>query len=545
MSGSSLVLLVILLFGISYRFYGKFLSRKFQIDASRPTPAQTNYDGVDYVPARAPVLFGHHFASIAGAGPIVGTIVAAAFGWLPAALWIIIGSIFIGGTHDFGAIVVSIRHRGHSIATVIEKNIGVRGEQLFLLFCWATIVLVIAVFINIIADTFVSSPSSATSSVYFIILAVLFGLSIYRLKVTWGLATVIGVILLFAGIYFGMAFPFCASRQFWQWSLMIYIFIASVAPVWLLLQPRDYLNSFLLYALMIGGLAGVFFARPTININPFNGFSAPNLGPMFPLLFVTIACGAISGTHSLIASGTTSKQLQSESHARIIGYGGMLVEGLLAILSLVAVASLSSREFTDFYSSKNFVLAFSEGIGRFMSAIPFLSISVESARVFTALAVSAFTLTSLDTVTRIGRYAFQEFFEMPDREPEQQNILARNRFLATFITVVCGATLTFSGKSDSIWPIFGSANQLMAALAFFAISIWLAEIKENYLFTLIPGIIMLIITVTALFTLSFRNLFITSNYVLGLAAGLILIMALSLTVSTFIFMIHEAHAKNK
>jgi len=543
MSGSLLILLVAFFFTLSYRFYGRFLSKKYHINASNPTPAQVRYDGVDYVPTKAPILFGHHFASIAGAGPIVGTIVAAAFGWLPAALWIIVGSMFIGGTHDFGSIVVSIRHRGHSIATVIEKNIGIRGEQLFLLFCWATIVLVIAVFVNIIADTFVNSPSSATSSIYFILLAIIFGLSVYRFKIPWGVATVIGVILLFAGIYFGILFPLHASRQFWQYTVLGYIFVASVAPVWVLLQPRDYLNSFLLYALMIGGLVGAFFAHPSINLNAFNGFNAPNLGPMFPLLFVTIACGAISGTHSLIASGTTSKQLQSESHAKIIGYGGMLVEGLLAILSLVAVSSLSAAEFSDFYNSKNFVLAFSEGIGRFMSTIPFLHITTKSAKVFTALAVSAFTLTSLDTVTRIGRYAFQEFFEMPGKEAEQQNILARNRYLATFITVSCGAALTFSGKSDSIWPIFGSANQLMAALAFFAISIWLAEIKENYLFTLIPGIVMLIITVTALFTLSLRNIFVTHNYVLGIVAGLILVMALSLTVRSFIFMIRESPKK--
>ncbi|MFA5729169.1 MAG: carbon starvation protein A [Candidatus Neomarinimicrobiota bacterium] len=544
MSGSVLILFVLLVFGLAYRFYGRFLSRKFQIDANRLTPSKTNYDGVDYIPARVPVLFGHHFASIAGAGPIVGPIVAAAFGWLPAALWIMAGSMFIGGTHDFGAIVVSIRHRGRSIANVIEKNIGVKGEQIFLLFCWATIILVIAVFINLIADTFVSSPSSATSSIFFLLLALLFGLSIYKLKIPWGWATIIGVILLFVGIYIGILFPLHASRQFWQWALICYIFIASVAPVWILLQPRDYLNSFLLYALLVGGLLGVFFARPAININAFNGFNIPSIGPLFPLLFVTIACGSISGTHSLIASGTTSKQLESESHAQIIGYGGMLVEGLLAILSLVAVASLSNVEFSEFYNSNNFVLAFSEGIGRFVSAIPFLHISTQSARIFTALAVSAFTLTTLDTVTRIGRYAFQEFFEMPDRTPEQQNIFARNRYLATFITVACGAALTFSGKSDSIWPIFGSANQLMAALAFLAISVWLAEIRENYLFTLIPGIIMLLITVTALFTLSYRNLFISVNYILGIASGLILVMALTLTVQTSIFMIRESGKKS-
>jgi len=544
MNGSVLIFLVILAFGLGYRFYGGFLTRKFQIDANRATPSKTEYDGIDFVPARAPVLFGHHFASIAGAGPIVGPAVAAAFGWLPVALWIVVASVFVGGTHDFGALVVSIRHRGRSIANVIEKNIGVKGEQLFLLFCWATFILVIAVFINLIADTFVSSPGSATSSIYFIILAILFGLAIYRFKVPWGLASVVGVILLFAGIYLGIYFPFQASRQFWQWTLIGYIFIASVAPVWILLQPRDYLNSFLLYALMAGGMVGVFFARPLININAFNGFNIPNLGPIFPLLFVTIACGAISGGHSLIASGTTSKQLQSESHARIIGYGGMLAEGLLAILSLVAVASLSRTEFEDFYSSKNFVLAFSEGVGRFINAIPLLHISIESARIFTTLAVSAFTLTSLDTVTRIGRFAFQEFFEMPDRTPEQQNIFARNRYLATLITVACGAALTFSGKSDSIWPIFGSANQLMAALAFFAISIWLAEIKENYLFTLLPGIIMLIITVTALITLSYRNLAVNHNYVLGITAGVILIMASILTVSAFIFMFRETKKKS-
>lgn len=524
-----MIFVSIVILGIAYRYFGNFLEKTFKVDDTRPTPAHAQYDGIDYVPAKAPVLLGHHFASIAGAGPIVGTIIASAFGWIPVFLWAMLGSIFLGGLHDYSALMASIRHKGKSIGQIIEKNIGVRGEQLFLLFCWSTIILVIAVFINIVADTFVNTPSSGTSSIFFIFLAIAFGVSIYRLRTPLWLATVIGVILLFSGVVLGNYYPAFASREFWQWTLIIYIFIASVAPVWILLQPRDYLNSFLLYALIGGGVIGIFFYKPDINLPAFTTFTVKELGPMVPILFVTIACGAISGFHALVSSGTSSKQINKESDARIIGYGGMLIEGLLAIVALIAVGSLTDSEFDNFYSAQLFVPAFAEGIGRFIHAIPGLNISMDMARTFTSLAVSAFALTSLDTATRLARYAFQEFFEMPDRTPEQQNVFATNRYLATFITVSFGAALTFSGKSSAIWPIFGSANQLLAALALLAVSVWLAKEHGNYLLTLIPAIFMLIITVIALLMLSWTHLVVNQNYLLGVTAVVLLILAGVLT----------------
>ncbi len=532
MTGIVLILVVISLFSGAYCTYGCFLSRQFKINNNNVPPSRSEYDGIDYVPAKSPVLLGHHFASIAGAGPIVGPIIAAAFGWVPVILWIILGAIFIGGVHDFSSIVTSIRNKGKAIATVSEKYIGISGKRLFLLFSWAALVLVIAVFTNIVADTFVKSPSSATSSIIFLLLAILFGLAVYRLKMPLWLATLIGVALLFGGVVCGNYFPLSGSREFWQVMLIIYIFVASVTPVWILLQPRDYLNSYLLYTLMLGGLLGIFFYKPQINLNAFTTFSVPTLGTLFPILFVTIACGAISGFHSLVASGTTSKQLEKESDARLIGYGGMLIEGVLAALALIAVASLSRAEFKDLYQNKQFVLAFATGLSNFINTIPFLHISLDTARNFATLAVSAFALTSLDTATRIARYNFQELFEKRDLPKEKQPLISTNRYLATFITVACGAALTFSGKSDAIWPIFGSANQLLAALALLTVTIWLASEKTNFALSLIPAIFMLIITLLALAILSYNNL-IGHNYLLGIIAISLLLLALWLTILAF------------
>lgn len=531
MNGSILIILAIIFYLIGYKFYGTFVSKKLKINKKNETPSHTLYDGVDYVPAKSPVLLGHHFASIAGAGPIVGPVIAAGFGWLPVYVWAILGSIFIGGVHDYTSIIASVRHQSKSIGYVIEKYIGISGKKLFLLFAWATLILVIAVFVIIVSDTFTNIPSAGTSSILFMILAIIFGLAIYRLKVPLWIASIVGVILLFLCIPAGQAFPLQLTSFEWQLILFGYIFVASVTPVWILLQPRDYLNSYFLYALILGGIIGLFFFSPQLNIPPIAAFSLDKVGFLFPALFVTVACGAVSGFHSIVASGTTAKQLNKETDGKMIGYGGMLIEGVLAVLSLIAVASLSNSQYLDIINTKGPVTAFSMGVASFIESIPFLSISVSTATTFVALAVAAFALTSLDTATRLARYSFAEFFEISERK--EQSVLVKNRYASTAITVGVGAALTLSGQSMTIWPVFGSANQLLAALALLAITVWMANLKQKYLFTLIPMLFMFSITLTALVMLFFQNIFVNVNYVLALFSIVLFLLAILLGIKAY------------
>lgn len=530
MNGIELVLIALVMFVAAYKLYGGFLTKRLDVNNNNETPSHTMPDGVDYCPAKAPVLLGHHFASIAGAGPIVGPVIAAGFGWIPVYLWVVFGSIFIGGVHDYASIVASVRHQSKSIGFIIQQYIGISGKKLFLIFAWATLILVIAVFTIIVADTFTHIPSASTSSILFMILAMFFGIAIYRLKVPLWIATIVGVTLLFLSIPAGNLFPIQLDTATWQLLLLAYIFVASVTPVWILLQPRDYLNSFFLYALMIGGLAGVIFAAPTINIPAFNSFSLDKVGYLFPALFVTVACGAISGFHSIVGSGTTAKQLNKETDGRIVGYGGMLIEGMLAVLSLIAVASMVNKEFIDILTTKGPVPAFSLGVARFIHAIPFFNFSVESAQTFTALAVSAFALTSLDTATRLARFMFQEYFE--DNQKENKSIFVTNRFASTAVTVAFGAALTFSGQTMSIWPVFGSANQLLAALALLALTVWVANLKKGFLFVLIPMIFMFAVTLTALGMLIYTN-FIATNYTLSIISILLFTLAVLLGIKAY------------
>ena len=526
MSGVVLILFAMIMFIAAYRFYGGFISKKLSVTNDNKTPSHTMYDGVDYCPAKTPVLLGHHFASIAGAGPIVGPIIAASFGWVPVYLWVLIGAVFIGGVHDYSSIVASIRHKGKSIGQIIENYIGQKGKKLFLLFAWSTLILVIAVFTIITADTFYAIPSSGTSSLLFMILAVGFGLTVYRYKAPLWISSVIGVTLLFFCIYLGNIFPIQLSRETWMLILLAYVFVASVTPVWILLQPRDYLNSYFLYSLMLGGIIGLFFTMPEVHLEPVTNFSVGKLGYLFPALFVTVACGAISGFHSIVGSGTTSKQLDKETDARIVGYGGMLIEGILAVLSLLSVASLDQQHFLELLNTKGAVAAFSTGIANFMHNIPFLGIQTEHAVNFAALAVSAFALTSLDTATRLSRYSFQEFFEV--KEKDNQNILVKNRYVATAITVTFGAALTFSGQTMAIWPVFGSANQLLAAIALLALTVWIAHLKLNYLFTLIPMLFMFAVTLTSLVALVYSNLLL-QNFTLTIISLLLFVLAVILS----------------
>ncbi len=516
MSSTVLIIITVVCFGSSYLFYGKYLSKKLGIDPKRKTPAHTMRDNVDYVPAKAPVLLGHHFASIAGAAPIIGPITAAVFGWVPVFLWIIFGNIFIGAVHDFTSLIVSVRHKGQSIGKVIEEQIGVRGKQLFLIFAWATLVLIIAAFAILVAKTFVATPEVASASILFILLAVIFGLSIYRMKTSLAVATIIGVALLLICVWIGIKFPLVlsangvAAQQSWSWILLAYIFVASVTPVWILLQPRDYLNSFLLYIVLLGAFIGILFKNPGIQFPAFTHFINPKLGIMFPILFVTVACGAISGFHSLVASGTTAKQLDKETDAKPVGYGGMLIEGLLAIIALITVATLLKFDYAVRLAHEGPISLFSSGIGSFVNK---LGVPIEVGVTFAALAVSAFALTSLDTATRLGRFAFQEFFRS-ENQSNAQNFLT-NRFAATFLTILPAGILALSGSYTAIWPIFGAANQLLAALALLAGSVWLAKKQQKNHFLRYPMYFMFAVTLSALIVLVYKKFTLLAQYYSG------------------------------
>ncbi|MBN8047859.1 carbon starvation CstA family protein [Paraclostridium bifermentans] len=534
MNSLTLLLISAIILFIGYVCYGGYLAKKWGVDDTRKTPAHTKYDGVDYVPAKSPVLLGHHFASIAGAGPIVGPIQAAIFGWIPVALWVLIGSIFFGGVQDFGSLFASIRHEGKSIGEIIESNMGKKGKKLFALFAWLTLVLVVAAFANIVADNFVSTPQAASASIFFIVLAILFGIAVYRFKMPLIPASVVGVLMLFGCIYLGFLFPIALSKQTWIILLMIYIFIASVTPVWILLQPRDYLNSYLLYAMIIGALLGIVILRPEIQMDGFIGF---NVGGqyLFPVLFVTVACGAISGFHSLVGSGTSSKQLYKESDAKKIGYGAMLIEGLLAIVALITVAYISNKQFGSLLGNGGPVNVFSEGIANFMASfgIPF-----GIGKTFTSLAISAFALTSLDTATRLGRFIFQEFFDtngLNNKEATKANPLS-NMYVSTTITVVCSGLLAVMGY-EKIWPIFGSANQLLAAIALMAIAIWLANSNKSFKEFIIPIIFMFIVTIVSLCFNIKANIGV--NYALVIIAVLLLVLAIILIKEAIMFIKKE------
>lgn len=534
MNSLTLLLISALILFIGYICYGGYLAKKWGVDDTRKTPAHTKYDGIDYVPAKSPVLLGHHFASIAGAGPIVGPIQAAIFGWIPVALWVLIGSIFFGGVQDFGSLFASIRHEGKSIGEIIESNMGKKGKKLFALFAWLTLVLVVAAFANIVADNFVSTPQAASASIFFIVLAILFGIAVYRFKMPLIPASVVGVLMLFGCIYLGFLFPIALSKQTWIILLMIYIFIASVTPVWILLQPRDYLNSYLLYAMIIGALLGIVILRPEIQMDGFIGF---NVGGqyLFPVLFVTVACGAISGFHSLVGSGTSSKQLYKESDAKKIGYGAMLIEGLLAIIALITVAYISNKQFGSLLGNGGPVNVFSEGIANFMASfgIPF-----GIGKTFTSLAISAFALTSLDTATRLGRFIFQEFFDtngLNNKEATKANPLS-NMYVSTTITVVCSGLLAVMGY-EKIWPIFGSANQLLAAIALMAIAIWLANSNKSFKEFIIPIIFMFIVTIVSLCFNIKANIGV--NYTLVIIAVLLLVLAIILIKEAIMFIKKE------
>ena len=514
-----LVGIVILVLG--YIFYGGWLAKQWGVDPKRTTPAHELEDGNDYVPAKAPVLMGHHFSSIAGAGPINGPIQAAVFGWVPVMLWVLIGGIFFGAVHDFGALFASVRNKGQSIGEVIAESIGSRAKKLFLTFSYLTLILVVAAFASIVANTFkatytesgaldevasAANASTAMISILFIIIAIIFGMMVYRRNASLVVSTVVGVAAIVVCMVVGYNWhPIYLNGSTWMVIVGIYIAIASVTPVWILLQPRDYLSSFLLYGMMIIAVVGIVGAHPTLSIPAFTGFidkaeygSGVSLGSMFPALFVTIACGAISGFHSLVGSGTTAKQLDKESDAQPIAYGGMLIECALALISLCAVGYIWSEYVPNGITTPTAV--FATGISRMCATIPFLAGAENVIYAMLILAVSAFCLTSLDTATRLARYMFQEFWLEPGQTWKDATGFKRvltNPYVATLITVVLGIALGMTGYAK-IWALFGAANQLLAALGLLAVAAWLGTMGKNNKMFLFPMAFMLVVTIVSL-----------------------------------------------
>ena len=526
--------LVLLLIGIAvllcgYIFYGRYLCKKWGVgETNEPTPAHTLEDGIDYVPAKAPVLMGHHFSSIAGAGPITGPISAAMFGWLPCMLWILVGGIFFGGVHDFGALFASVRHKGKSIGEIISANMSLRAKRLFIIFSYLTLILVVAAFASIVAGTFAAkyvdgqvdlaasaTPASvAMVSLLFIVIAVAFGFMVYRRNAPMGVSTIAGVIAICLCMAIGMNWhPIYLSNTAWMWIVGLYIAIASVTPVWILLQPRDYLSSFLLYAMLAIAAIGVVIAHPNMVDSTGAGLVAIGDGmnaagikqPIFPVLFTTIACGAISGFHSLVSSGTTSKQLDKETDAKPIAYGGMLLECVLAVITLVAIAYARQTGHTAGATD-----IFAGGVAGMASQIAGGNQSLFNI-LYTLLVLtySAFCLTSLDTATRLARFMFQEFWidgtkgETPENVTGVKKVMA-NPYIATGITVVLGILLGLNGYAK-IWALFGSANQLLAALGLLAVATWLGNVgKDNKMF-LIPMAFMLCVTIASLLINSWQQ----------------------------------------
>ena len=559
MNAAVLLIISIAILLIGYIFYGRWLSKKWGVDPSNVTPAHTMEDGVDYVPAKAPVLMGHHFSSIAGAGPINGPIQAAVFGWVPVALWVLIGGIFFGGVHDFGALFASVRNKGKSIGTVIEDSIGLKAKRLFIIFAYLTLLLVVAAFASIVANTFkatflengavdyaasAANASTAMISIFFIVLAILFGFFVYRRNAPLGVSTIIGVVLIAVAMYVGLNWhPIYLSYETWMIICGLYILVASVTPVWILLQPRDYLSSFLLYGMMILAVVGIIGCHPSIDAMPaFTGFydtvapTGSSIGYLFPALFVTIACGAISGFHSLVGSGTTAKQLNREQDARPIAYGGMLIESALAIISLCAVAYI----WKDYASGTTVVptQVFAGGLSSMLGTL-FGSGAQTITYSLLILAVSAFCLTSLDTATRLARYMFQEFWMKPGETMADMTGARKvltNPYVSTAITVVLGVALGMTGYAK-IWALFGAANQLLAALGLLAVAAWLGKIGRNNKMFYIPMVFMLLVTLTSLvFTIITQVNLVTSGadvtwgIVRGVIAVLLIILAIDLVI---------------
>lgn len=509
MNGITIMLISTIVLVTAYILYGKWIARKWGVDAKRQTPAYELRDGVDYEPAPKGVVFGHQFASIAGAGPINGPIQAAIFGWVPVLLWVLLGGVFFGAVQDYASMYVSVRNKGRSIGYIIELYIGKLGKKLFLLFCWLFCILVVAAFADIVAGTFrgwtvtggvrsaniVANGAVATTSVMFIVFAVILGMILRYGKFPTWLNTAIALVMLVASVTIGLYFPIYISLEVWQILIFIYILLASVVPVWALLQPRDYLNSYLLVAMILASVVGVLFANPAINLPAFTAFNVDGQF-LFPIMFVTIACGAVSGFHSLVSSGTASKQIKNEKDMLPVSFGSMLMESMLAVVALIAVASFAIGE-ANAQGWTTPAQIFAGAVSNFL-----ITMGLPSEVMYTliTLAISAFALTSLDSVARIGRLSFQELFldsSIKDEEMGTVRKILTNKYFASVITLVLAFVLTRVGYKN-IWALFGASNQLLSVFAFLACAVYLKRCKKVRWFMYIPLGVMLAVSFTAL-----------------------------------------------
>ena len=515
MDGLVIVLIGIVVLGAGYVLYGRWLANKWGLDPKAETPAVKYEDGEDFVPSSKFTVFSHQFSSIAGAGPVTGPILASVFGWVPVLLWLIIGGLFFGAVQDFGALYASVKNEGKSMGMIIEKYIGKMGRKLFMLFCWLFTLLVIAAFTDMVAGTFNAFPADAAGeaavepvfangaaasvSMLFILVAVIMGIILKKVtkinEIVKGIIAVTLIVIMFA---VGMKLPVYAEKNVWIYIIMAYLFLASVLPMWLLMQPRDYMTTYMLLGMIAGAVVGVLAAHPQMQLNAFNGFTLVaadgSKSYLFPTLFVTIACGAVSGFHSLVSSGTSSKTIRNEKDMPMVGYGAMVVESLLGIIALVVVGAVAVNgtkpEGTPF-------AIFSSGVAGFLEI---LGVPVEIATVFMTMCVSALALTSLDSVARIGRMSFQELFYEDTTDPEKMGGVRKvltNKYFATVITLFFGWLLC-QGGYNNVWPLFGSANQLLAALVLIALAVFLKTTGRTGWTLYIPMFMMLVVTFTAL-----------------------------------------------
>ena len=504
-----IVLIAAVVLVAAYVFYGRWLANKWGIDPKAETPAVKFKDGKDYVPTNGWTVFSHQFSSIAGAGPVTGAIQAAAFGWLPVLLWVLIGGVFFGAVTDFGALYASVKNEGKSMGMLIEKYIGKFGRKIFLLFCWLFTLIVTAAFADMVAGTFnaytvvdgttqladaaKTNGAAGMVSIMFMVFAVVFGLLQKKFNLSGWKEAVVGIVCIIASFAIGMVCPLTFNKDTWSYITFVYIFFAAVLPMWLLKQPRDYMTTFMFICMIAGAVIGLFVAHPTMNLPVFTGFTNDKLGTLFPILFVTVACGAVSGFQSLVSSGTSSKTVENEKDMLKVGYGAMVLESLLAVLALCVAGAAAAADGTAATGTPFQI--FSRGVAGFFEMF---GIPEYAATVFMTMCVSALALTSLDAVARIGRMSFQELFSVDDMEHAAPwRKLLCNTYFATIVTLLCGYVLTKIGYAN-IWPLFGSANQLLSALVLITLCVFLKVTGRSNKMLFPPLIIMLCVTFTAL-----------------------------------------------
>ena len=555
MSSTLLLLISIVVFIAAYATYGSYLAKSWGVDPRRKTPAYEMEDGIDYVPANKAVLLGHHFSSIAGAGPINGPIQAAVFGWISVFLWIVLGGIFFGAVTDFGALYASVKNDGKSMGLLIEKYIGKLGRKLFLAFCWLFTLIVIAAFADMVAGTFnaytvdtngvirladaaKTNGAAGTISLLFIVFAMIFGLIHKHFQLTGWKETVVGLVCTVAALAIGMAMPITLGKDGWTYITFIYIFFAAVLPMWLLKQPRDAMTTYMFIGMIAGAVVGLLVAHPSMNLPVFTGFHNEQLGNLFPILFVTVACGAVSGFHSLVSSGTSSKTISNEKDMLKVGYGAMVLESLLAVIALCVAGAAASANGTPADGTPFQV--FSSGVAGFFEMF---GIPVYVAQCFMTMCVSALALTSLDAVARIGRMSFQELFSVDDMtHAEGWRKLLCNTYFSTIVTLLAAFILTRIGYAN-IWPLFGSANQLLSALVLVTLCVFLKVTGRSNKMLFPPLIIMLCVTGTALVerTISLVQAF-SAGTATFLVEGLQLIIAVLLMILGVIIVVNSLRA---